>query len=400
MMEELLSPACWVLTWPRMMLLVVVAHLFFGGVSRLLLLQRHRIRLGLFLGWCLLITLALFELWAIQLKPGLEPGWADGLGWGILLLLIGYWLEYCWLRRGRVGELVSETWVEPVGGLEKLHDAPMPTDWNCEAGAIRLDRRRQPVETTFDLGIRRIRLGLPGFPVGPEPFRLLLMSDFHFSPSMPVEYIRCCVDRALALRPDLILLPGDFAACEGVDVGRFLPELARLRAPLGVHGVMGNHDYGRGLEGLVQDLEAAGVGMLMDSWRGIPFPERPLILLGTQWPWVRDRTLGALAQSAPEGYRILLSHTPDNFSEAVALGVDLMVSGHTHAGQIRLPWVGALTVPCRTGRRFDHGLFRRGRTVMVVTSGIGCYRPQYRMFCPPEMCLMEITRPLENGIQE
>ncbi len=64
-------------------------------------------------------------------------------------------------------------------------------------------------------GFDEFRLGLPGFPVGPEPFRLLLMSDFHFSPSMPVEYIRCCVDRALALRPDLIPITGDFAACEG-----------------------------------------------------------------------------------------------------------------------------------------------------------------------------------------
>jgi predicted MPP superfamily phosphohydrolase len=365
---------------------------FLFVVSRLLLLQRHGWRLLLFCIWCCVMAISVLTGWTMVLEPGHEMVWVPFWEHALVLLLTVYWLEHLLLRRGRLRGITRSIQSRRIGDRDDggpgwLRSMPV----SSEAGALRIPEQLPRVRTTFDLMHRSMILHPPGFPADGRGLRLLLMSDFHFSSALPLEYVRLSVDQALTAGADMIVLTGDFAACEGVDITPFMPELSRLHAPLGVFGVMGNHDYGRGLENVVEELETAGVSMLMDEWRVVPYPGRPLVLAGTQWPWKREKRLRDLACEAPTGFRILLSHTPDNFGKAASAGFDLVLCGHTHAGQIRVPGLGALTVPCVTGRRFDHGLFRRGDTLMYVTSGIGCFRPLFRAFCHPELVLMEIS---------
>ena len=226
------------------------------------------------------------------------------------------------------------------------------------------------------------------------PLKMAVVADFHVSPApKAVERLRKVVDLVNAEKPDLILLPGDFAA--GVRPDHTAPpetlatELARLKAPLGVYAVLGNHEHWIGKEGFIDAFKAHGIPLLEDRNVTLEFHGRKFHLVGASDGWTR--TPAEWEKQLPKDSlpRIVMTHTPDllaTLPEPVALAV----AGHTHGGQIVLPLYGPPMVSSRLGRRYVGGLVKEGRKTVFVTRGIGTSIVPLRLLCPPEIAILTL----------
>lgn len=220
--------------------------------------------------------------------------------------------------------------------------------------------------------------------------RVLVISDLHAGPFVSPEAIARALDRLMTLRPDLILLAGDFATICLEEVEPIAPALGRLQAPLGVFGVLGNHDHYTGeAEALCRLLQTSGVELLQNRSVRIGGHSAGFRLAGVDdlvegRPRL-DRALSAEPGSLPT---VLLSHNPDVFPEAVRRGVSLVVAGHTHGGQVRIPGLGVLVRMSRF--RLDEGRYVAGASQLVVTRGLGVTGLPLRLACPPEALLLTL----------
>ena len=224
--------------------------------------------------------------------------------------------------------------------------------------------------------------------LGVERIRIAQLSDLHFNATLPARYFERVFEKVRAQSPDLLVITGDF-----ISKAEYFPVLERLlplfpKAPLGVYSILGNHDYWTKIpEEICQELSRAGITPLGGRCEAILLPgPRRLVLCGTEKPWGPH---ALLATKEAEDYVVVLSHTPDNIYEW-SERADVMFAGHNHGGQLRIPVLGALVMPSRYGRRFDRGHFKVKRTELFVSSGIGVDRPHVRLFCPPEIVVLDI----------
>lgn len=237
------------------------------------------------------------------------------------------------------------------------------------------------------LTVRRVELRSPK--AGPEPVRILHLSDIHVSRWGAME--DQVVARARELEPDLILMTGDYSSHRPVpkDVCRLIREVGES-AP--TYCTLGNAElrpppYER-------LIEAGPATWLLNETVETEVRGTRLRITGVN-PGEEEavRRLGPADRSGP--YSICLYHYPDLVPELETLSYDLMLCGHTHGGQIRLPGIGALVTLSRAGRRYARGLFQKGSRSAFVSQGIGCESygiPRMRFLCPPEAVLFTLRR--------
>jgi predicted MPP superfamily phosphohydrolase len=249
------------------------------------------------------------------------------------------------------------------------------------------------------LVVRHAVLDLPGWPQQLSGMRVALLSDLHVgSPFWDLQALTRLVERTNAQHPDLILLAGDYQI-NGVPGGRFVePEpiaarLAALHAPLGVHAVLGNHDWWNDGERTRRAFEAQHIDVLEEATVALEYHGRRFYLLGLADQMTRDsnpsRLLGTVPPGAPT---ILLVHEPDVFDDFPRLGIapTLTLAGHTHGGQVWLPLLGRRVVPSKFGERYAYGhVVERGRH-LFVTSGVGTSVFPIRFLVPPEIALLDL----------
>jgi uncharacterized protein len=203
------------------------------------------------------------------------------------------------------------------------------------------------------------------------------------------------------LEPDLICVTGDIADSSSVDCDRFFPILAGLRAKHGVCAILGNHDHMAGADRVAAALRRwTEFRVLRDEAVTLSLADAALHVIGLDdrgRDWARGRRsdgrLAALLAAAPAGTPLLLlSHRPDPFLQAAEAGVGLMLSGHTHGGQLAFPWFG--------GRRrnlaefitnFDRGLYQLNGSSLYVNSGLGVAGQPIRLFSPREITVIELA---------
>lgn len=239
--------------------------------------------------------------------------------------------------------------------------------------------------------------------------RVALVSDFHLGPYKQRGFATKVVKKIMALKPDIILIAGDFLA-EDKKYVSFLEPLKNLSAPLGVYAVLGNHDYDDTItllseegkarsKAVTETLEVAGVEALINEGKILKHDGHEFILIGTDdiWTGYADiqkafKSEGAVAlQTQHPLPSILLSHNADIVERAEKLGVNLVLAGHTHGGQIRLPFLGSVPkIPHALGNKYDRGLFDFGETQLFITSGLAETGPRARLLVPPEVALLEI----------
>lgn len=239
-------------------------------------------------------------------------------------------------------------------------------------------------------GARTEKLVLPTGQAG-RPVRLVQISDLHLEEFG--GYFRKITELITGLSPDLIVLTGDYLE-EERNIRAVLDFLRQLKAPHGVYAVQGNWEYWSRLEGenLRRHFHGAGTRLLINERADLDIGGQKLSLLGLDYPSSNDQLGGLQEQADPNRFNLLLSHVPAFAHENLDRHVGLILCGHTHGGQVRLPLLPPLYLPRFSGR-FVSGLYRVGpyNTPLYVNRGIGTSVLPVRLACRPEITLITLT---------
>ena len=240
---------------------------------------------------------------------------------------------------------------------------------------------------------RSVSVGVRDLPPRFEGLVLAHLSDLHLGFAVSTGWLRRVFAEVVRRGPDAVVLTGDLFIGGSRGIQRGSEALPLLEAPLGVYAVLGNHDYFADTEALLEALRAARIRTLRNE--AIPLEREGERLwlaglddLGTGHDDL-EQALGGVPEGAPV---VLLSHSPDAVEEASDRQVPLMLSGHTHGGQVCLPFWGAVFCFSRFYRRYVDGLFQVGPTALYVNRGLGKALLPLRFLCRPEVTLLTLRR--------
>ncbi len=229
---------------------------------------------------------------------------------------------------------------------------------------------------------------LASLPRALDGLRILFVSDIHAGPFVSVKTLVHTFRRLLTTEPDVILVGGDLVNATLEDFVGSREAFAELRAPMGVFAVLGNHDhYSRDADRLRDMIEDVGIRVLHNRSVALERREASLSRVGVDDLLVGRPNLDA-ALAGADAPVLLLAHNPDVAFEAARRGVALMLSGHTHGGQIRVPGLPVLVRQSRY--RLDEGRYRVGPMDLVVSRGLGAAGLPVRLGCPPEAVLIRL----------
>ena len=220
-------------------------------------------------------------------------------------------------------------------------------------------------------------------PEGLAGLKIAHLTDLHMSGRIGMSYFQELVQLVNAWSPDLVCVTGDVVEYPA-QLDWIEPTLGGLRSRLGAYYILGNHDRYAGATEVRARLTAAG---LIDvGGRAHRLSDAPLTLCGDERPWFS----GEPSLNGDESFVLCLAHTPDRLTWAAKQGVDLMLAGHCHGGQVCFPLLGPLLCPSQHGARYASGSFRRAGTAMHVSRGAGSLFP-IRFMCPPEVGLITLS---------
>lgn len=317
------------------------------------------------------------------------------LSLGFATVALGGAITACWLLFASLASLLAASGESAQGAVAAFRAL-------SAAGVVALGSL---LAWGFGVGHRRleetqIRVELPGLPPELRGLRVVQLSDLHIGNAMEGATLAALVARANALAPDVLVLTGDLFDFDPLVIEDGARELAKLRARLGVYAVLGNHDRyaGVGRVAAAFALVAPELRVLRGERVRLPCEAR-LWLAGVDDPgtdWTRrdldDPVLRRLAETRPEDEaEILLVHRPESFPLAARLGWRLVLSGHTHGGQIALPGTGGRVNVARLITRFDRGLHRLDGSTLYVNRGCGVAGPRIRLSCPREITTIELV---------
>jgi hypothetical protein len=257
-----------------------------------------------------------------------------------------------------------------------------------------------------ELSVETYTVHLPRLPEAFSGMRIVQISDIHYFEWTETFFLRRVVERVNALHPDMVVLTGDFVTYGPVRwpsedahkrfARRHMPECASIlngiRCPLR-YATLGNHDMMVGGRYIYGDLVNQGLPVLRNTAVPLERNGERLWLVGLGSACVKDadpeRAIPASAVRDKEAM-IVLAHEPDILPEIAPYGVDLMLSGHTHGGQIRIPFLPPAFLP-DYGKKYVEGWFRYGSTQLYVNRGIGTIGVPLRVNCPPEITLLTLS---------
>jgi uncharacterized protein len=241
-------------------------------------------------------------------------------------------------------------------------------------------------------GVVRRTIALPNLPA---PFRgttVALLADVHHGPYVPLSYIRHVVEMTNALRPDIILLAGDYVHQSDHYIEPGIAELGKLTAPLGRFAVRGNHDNRNFAPITRWALAEANLPDLNNTGTWLERRGARLRICGVGDLWTDRQDLNAaLGDATRDAAVLLLSHNPDFVETLRDPRVGLVLSGHTHGGQVVVPGFGAPIVPSKYGQKYLHGLVQGPRAQVFITRGVGTITPPVRFLCRPEVVLITLV---------
>lgn len=252
-----------------------------------------------------------------------------------------------------------------------------------------------PGNIAHKISTERLAFRIAGLPKDLEGLKICHLSDFHLTGQLDRSYFQRIAGMANEFEPDLILITGDLVD-EEECLDWIEPIFGSLSARHGIFYVLGNHDRRMHDEkSYRQRLDAAGMVGVAGAWHTVSIKGATIAITGNEIPWFRDAE-GLKDYEKPAGVnaddllKILLSHSPDQLKWARPFNFDLMLAGHTHGGQARIPLIGPFVAPSRYGILYAGGTFMIGQMLMHVTRGISGDKC-LRINCLPEIGLITLT---------
>lgn len=244
-------------------------------------------------------------------------------------------------------------------------------------------RTLQRMGSGFEITYHRIRLEV--LPDAFRGFRIIQLSDIHHGVFLPGEILRHVVETVNELKPDLVAVTGDFVTYSRAYIDPVSEILASVKANHGVFAVLGNHDFRVGAEEISQSLEHSGIEVLRNTHTRLRRRGQSLYLAGIDDWHYRPDLPRAIRGIPSDASTILLSHNPAIIRAAAKENIGLVLSGHTHGGQVNLPFLGTIWGRTPEKLRFKVGWARLGRTQIYVSRGIGTIVLPLRFRCPAEI---------------
>jgi len=240
--------------------------------------------------------------------------------------------------------------------------------------------------------VRHHSIATPRWPAGMRPLRLAFASDLHAGPTTHPSLLDEAFERLAAAQADLILLGGDYVFLTADHIGEIERRLARLRAPLGIHAVLGNHDLWADDQAIVDALTRGGARVLVNERACLPAPFEHVMLAGLDDPWTGVRA--SRPHFLPDDpVRIVLVHAPEALLHLEDEPFELALCGHTHGGHIALPGGIPILVPGPLSRRYAHGRYElTGQRTLIVSRGVGGTEVALRWNADPDILVVEVGR--------
>ncbi|MBD0373588.1 MAG: metallophosphoesterase [Pyrinomonadaceae bacterium] len=280
-------------------------------------------------------------------------------------------------------------WRERARNARRTRVAAQPATPLRSLAAGIAQAARQAFAEPYMLKVEHREIGLSRLPRALDGLRIVQLSDIHHSPFTGTEQIKHAIETANSLEPDLIALTGDYVSHESAYAAPCAELMGRLRARCGVYAVLGNHDHWTDAPLITDLFRAEGIRVLVNEGMRFELRGASFWLAGVDDTMVGLEDLPlALAGSRRDEMKLLLAHNPVILRRAARAGVDLVLSGHTHGGQVT--WRSERSASGRPRRRLLRGLGRQGDTQIYVTRGLGTVVLPIRYGCPPEVSLLEL----------
>ncbi|HEX8229968.1 MAG TPA: metallophosphoesterase [Chloroflexia bacterium] len=327
---------------------------------------------------------------------GLARSFGNGGFWGFLRSLL-FPFSWGWLSRALFVGLGTRYVAQEV--YRRTHPKPLPSevasahveDADLTSHVVKaglpdnLYMRLVPSDLNhvFRLQVSTHTVRLNNLPPQFDGFSIVQLSDFHHGSFTSEEFVRCVVQKTLQLSPDLVVLTGDTQTEQRdiEDIARLLTPLGEWshqeRGGLGALAVLGNHDRFDESNAHVTDaLRRADIRVLHNEHVSLERDGESLYVAGVADPWSLRADLDLALHGIPQdSCTLLLCHVPDYLATASRYPVDLMLAGHNHGGQIKLPLIGPVLVSSRYNRRYADGFHKLNDTLMYISNGLGGYPP-------------------------
>ena len=304
------------------------------------------------------------------------------------------------LPAGLIAAGVGIYWIVDTIRLRMKHERPPKGIRTLPGEVVKIRRPHVPFawlrnlgahNEVYDIEITRHEVFIDDLPAAFDGYRIAFLTDTHVVSFVRRRYYEEVVRQTNNVEPDLILLGGDFVTFHR-DI-RLMAEtlIAGVRARDGIYAVLGNHDYWAGGEEVRSAMESRGVQFIINRSVTLQRDGAKLPLLGIDEVYRGDPDLDAAFAGLRWGPRLGLTHHPDMIGEMGERRIDLLLCGHTHGGQIRFPFFGAVVVPSRYEARFASGFHRVSNVLMYVSRGIGAV-PPLRILCKPEIATFTLRQ--------
>ncbi|MCE9531164.1 MAG: metallophosphoesterase [Planctomycetes bacterium] len=369
-------------------LLVAIVNFTYSRPYDRFFLRAFRASTGLFIWGGPIVFWAIY---GFSVTAIIQAAFADGSNWLLAIHLVASMIVSCVvlplvtigrLRRRlppgvhvakSIFNVVAELGTPPLGNGKKLFMTKMP------------------LNDIFNVDFTTITITRPDIPPAWDGLTLLQFSDLHFYGTPSREYFESVIRRSMADGiPDLLLITGDI-----VDGEEYLawmePILSPLRWNIGAFAILGNHDWWQDFDAVRANLRRMGMHVVSHAWEQIDIRGEKMTIIGHEGPWFQPSPAPDMSKCPTEGFRLLLSHTPDNINWAKRNNISLMLSGHNHGGQVRIPIFGSIFVPSKFSRRYDEGVFSEPPTLLHVNRGLSGKEP-LRIRCRPQVTRLILKR--------